>query len=324
MVGTKVSAQQNTALLGYQYYKFVQYYDSARVTFLLGEITFKSDSGVTARLKLKNWDPFVNRPKYDNSLAGLTNSSGTATYLRYHPGDTLEYFPLLLANNDFTRSSGYVGVRDTIIWYIDIVKWSTNELIATIDSIGVLPHDSAWQLSTHYISSEDTSFVKKYVIPSGWDCADSIDIRIRNVFKGDNNRLSISRWDEFSQNRLSEVYKSYAYSIAIPTITTTLDSLDALRKLSQNDMYKEFSFDVKTSHKSNLLTLIIDAKIAQDVTDIIILDAQGRVIQTVHPMSGSDVVNPIDISALNSGIYYVKCKTAHYSKVFLSKFLVVR
>lgn len=213
----------------YDYYDFVQYFDSSRVILRFGELFLHQHDGTLLTTRLAHHNYETNRPLYNNSISDLTNLSGGNPFA-YSSGDSISYYWTLLEMNEYDSQLNWINIPDTLIYYLDLIDVISGNNILTFDSLGVLPHTSKTEFLTHLISSLDSGLVKIRVFSLA-SSPKIVRVQIRPVFKGNRDRLSISRWDFLEESKITDrlhiVYQPL-YSI----LDRLIDSLVSLPKHS--------------------------------------------------------------------------------------------
>lgn len=246
----------------YEYYDFIQYYDSSRLVWRFGEVFIHRQSGVIWNPGLAWFNYKLNRPLYNNSLTEIKNLSGTNPF-PFISGDTLHYYWTFQEMGEYDQVGDWINIQDTIIFYLDLINgWNQNFLV-TIDSLGVLPHKSKNEWLTKLIHKVDTALVRKYILPEFGDSVKLCALRMRPVFMGNRDRLSISRWDFFEQDKISDK-TIWIVSLIRQEIDRLVDSIVSIPKskhiltdnVNENENYsitittdekddKMYSFEIK-------------------------------------------------------------------------------
>ncbi len=146
----------------FDYYDFVQNFDSSRVILRFGELYLHRQDGRVLTTRLAHHDYAANRPLPASSPAELARLSGGNPF-PYSSGDTVSYYWTLLEMREYDMQSDWIDIPDTLVYYLDLVDAVSGNVILTFDSLGVLPHTSRNEILTHLISSLDTGLVKRRV-----------------------------------------------------------------------------------------------------------------------------------------------------------------
>lgn len=298
----------------YQYYYFVQYFDSSRVVFQFGEVKVTGNDGQSYSRGLINFDPILNAPMYDNSLTGLYSASGTRG-MRMFPGDVISFFKVMFVEAENAGfGSRYIGIQDTVAFYLELVDLTNMTPIDTIGYWGILPSDSMSTISR--FSSMDTSIVQEFVMPDyGLSDSTILGIKIRPMFVGSSDRLSISRWDIVKGYMQSERFieaKAHfnAWFISI------LDSLTKRSSESNSNGVDDF-YVAPTSTRSST---VIHVPAGSRVSNVSLYNSVGSRIQS-FPQNDSEVERmiAINVGGLRPGMYFLVCSDKDGDFLFSAK-----
>jgi hypothetical protein len=284
------------------YYNFIQYYDSCRVLFQFGEVQWHRYGGVVhdVGLYVHNWNE--NRPFSDNSLSGIYNVSGSGVF-SYNVGDTISYFVRqeIMPENEFIFNP---DVKDTVIYYIEMLNVDQGVVVDTVDYFGFLPYDSVMNQPRWIHGTGDTATIKRFIIPDyGYSDAPRMQLKIRPTFQGSPDRLGgISRWDYLRPTPVSEgVIEVKAHLIGV--LNAYMDSMS--RKSYREEVEsKTDDFTVIPTTATHTVSIMLPSKLP--ISSIRIFDVHGQErkrVSTSDSYPGASIT--VSVSDLPSGRYFV-------------------
>jgi hypothetical protein len=310
----------------YPYYDFIQYYDSSRVVMRFGEVDVHRQTGVIEDHSLLYHDE-NNAPLYKNALDDLRLLSGSLPFMNIE-GDTVSYYWSLLQSPEYNSSSDAIYIPDTLIYYLDVVSAYRDTILCTIDSLGTYPHNFRWQYLASFVSSPDTAIIKKWVINSMPDSIASLRLQIRPTFRGNMDRLSISRWDFVVEKKASE-YDIYYKAIMADSFLAILDSLIAVYSIQPKAGTREpgrehpqFRVAIRSTAKG-ALEAAITGTIGDEVCVNIYNNVGRKIVEHSYTQSTAEYPLVIDMARHPAGSYYVVV-TVKGEIVCAAKYSIVR
>ena len=175
----------------YPYFKFIQWYDSCNVSCVVGELYVKRQSGDIVFIRWKYFDNIRNRPIPDSEFVDLTNHS-ISEYVNARSGDTITYYKNMFINYNHPYG-GYAGIRDTILFYSELIDSLTSAVIFTADTLGILPCIRRSDIPDKLIAWNDTNTIRKAIIPSNYE--GKIALRIRPYAGMNLTEMNMTRFD---------------------------------------------------------------------------------------------------------------------------------
>jgi hypothetical protein len=284
-----------------QYYQFIQYYDSSMVIFTFGEFHVHRQ-GSAWHTGLWNFSLY-NRPLPENSLAALYEISGSPP-LRYRAGDSITFYKSMYIEGENIFTGGnYLGVEDTIVYYLEVLNVNSGSILDTVNCWGILPQDSATNIPVGWVRcSPDTSVVAHYIVPDfGMDEDEFIQFRIRPVFKGDPDRLAIVRWDVLEPSPLSEggIAVKHAFSEWFDAL------VDSLSKQSHLDERASLAEGFITNWSLQTNTISVHVPAGNEITYIALYTVTGRELERKRIPSAVATLVEFNTGNLPGGIYFV-------------------
>jgi hypothetical protein len=275
------------------YYVFVQYYDSCRIQFYFGELALHRGQGYSGYTGLEEWDGDINTPYWDNSLAGMYAVSGSPPF-RLLAGESLSYYKRFQVQPE-NDASWYIGVTDTLLFYLELHDVDAGVILDTINYWGLAPADTMGVLPW---INPDTSVIAQYIMPDfGYAQPPLLRVRLRPVFCGSADRLSLSRWDVAHKTPLSsEMIRAKAYVQQMIS-----EYLDSLSKKGVDGGEIGGGFSIYPTTVSNALTVRMPPMAGSELH---LYSLTGMRLKTVT-VTGDATEYSIATSSLPRGRYYV-------------------
>ena len=275
---------------------------------MFGEIQWHRNSGATWPLELVTFSSDANHPLFDNSLSGMYWLSGSET-LFFKPGDTISYFTRLTVEpENLAAGSLYLGIQDTVLFFVELYDLTNGNILDTLGHWGAAPSDTLGQV--HWMVS-DTTIMKRYVVPDfQLGSSTLLQLKVRPAFKGNNDRLSISRWDVFTTERLSQEMV-LAKSVYLAWADTVLSKMAAAEAGGVGALTIEMDADGSFAR----------VRLPDNVNaaNIQVYDLLGKVClsRQIEGQSHGDLALPL--SGLSSGVYIVVASAAGNKVVGVAK-----
>jgi hypothetical protein len=294
-------------LLGIPYFSFVQLYDSCRVRCTFGEVVHETTDGIQHGIDLFSHN-VGNNPRCFESLSNMNDSSRTY-YLELDPGSSINYYKEIVIELRSAEVLNY-SVLDTLLFYTVLIDSSTGDVIAFLDTLGVLPFyhaDSSWNkmsLPGSRVSSNNyTLFSYTY---HGMEMVKAY-LAVLVVFKGAVANEFLCREDFIAPG-----YRSILAEMRQQIYEQVLDSIFVIGKRSsipqrrQNSLVRGYRVHAYPNPTVNNVSLVFQSVLA-GMVDMRLYDTAGKLLWSSGPVSvmgGAEKQFLVSVEKLSSGTYY--------------------